>query len=150
MRAVVQRVLEAAVRSGEEEVSRIGPGMFVLLGVARGDSDEVARRLARKVAAGRNRAMEGPLGPRLRESNGRWMAELRAWLESERKTGGIPFGSVAILHAVVFAPTQEISRLWLAGLLPRDLEDYRLPLAEAAWAGVSAAAGTGGDAGSRP
>lgn len=51
MRAVVQRVLEAAVRSGEEEVSRIGPGMFVLLGVARGDSDEVARRLARKVAA---------------------------------------------------------------------------------------------------
>lgn len=106
--------------------------------------------LARKVAAGRNRAMSGPLGPRLRESNGRWMAELRAWLESERKTGGIPFGSVAILHAVVFAPTQEISRLWLAGLLPRDLEDYRLPLAEAAWAGVSAAAGTSGDAGSRP
>lgn len=51
MRAVVQRVLEAAVRTGGEEVSRIGPGMFVLLGVARGDTEEIAKKLARKVAA---------------------------------------------------------------------------------------------------
>lgn len=51
MRAVVQRVLKASVSTGEAEVSRIGPGMFVLLGVARGDSTEVATKLARKVAA---------------------------------------------------------------------------------------------------
>ena len=51
MRAVVQRVVRAAVRTGEGEVSRIGPGMFVLLGVARGDTAEVATRLANKVAA---------------------------------------------------------------------------------------------------
>ena len=95
--------------------------------------------LARLVSAGRNRAMSGPLGPRLRESNVKWMDELREWLERERKSGEVTIGSLAILHAVVFAPTQEIAKLWLAGLLPRDLEDYRLPLARAAWAGLRAA-----------
>jgi hypothetical protein len=95
--------------------------------------------LARLVSAGRHGAMAGPLGPRLRESNGRWMGELRDWLDRERKSSQLPIGSIAILHAVVFAPTPEISKLWLAGLLPRDLEDYRRPLAEAAWAGITAA-----------
>ena len=85
--------------------------------------------------------MAGPLGPRLRESNGRWMKALRDWLDRERKTGEVSLGSLAILHAVVFAPTQEIAKLWLAGLLPRDLEDYREPLADAAWAGIRAAGG---------
>ncbi len=50
MRAVVQRVRRAAVNTGEGEVSRIGEGLFVLLGVARGDTVEVAERLATKVA----------------------------------------------------------------------------------------------------
>jgi hypothetical protein len=95
--------------------------------------------LARLVSAGRHGAMAGPLGSRLRESNGRWMGELRDWLDRERESSQLPIGSIAILHAVVFAPTQEISKLWLAGLLPRDLEDYRRPLAEAAWAGITAA-----------
>ena len=94
--------------------------------------------LARLVAAGRHGAMAGPLGPRLQESNGRWMGELREWLDHERESSQLPCGSLAILHAVVFAPTQEISKLWLAGLLPRDLEDYRRPLADAAWAGITA------------
>lgn len=95
--------------------------------------------LARLVSTGRNRAMAGPLGPRLRESNARWMDELRKWLDGERASGRVPLGSLAILHAVVFAPTQEIAKLWLAGLLPRDLGEYREPLAEAAWAGIRAA-----------
>jgi hypothetical protein len=94
---------------------------------------------ARLVSAGRNRVIAGPLGARLKESNAGWMAALRQWLDSERDDGRISGGSIAILHAVVFAPTQEIARLWLSGLLPRDLEDYRRPLAEAAWAGITAA-----------
>ncbi len=51
MKVVVQRVLSAAVRTGDGEVSRIGEGMLVLLGVARGDTGETARLLARKVKA---------------------------------------------------------------------------------------------------
>lgn len=46
MRAVVQRVSRARVTPGGE----IGRGVCVLLGVARGDGDEQAARLAGKVA----------------------------------------------------------------------------------------------------
>jgi D-aminoacyl-tRNA deacylase len=46
VRAVVQRVSRARVTPGGE----IGPGLCVLLGVARGDGEEQAVRLAAKVA----------------------------------------------------------------------------------------------------
>ena len=50
MRAVVQRVSGAAVRVDDEVVGEIGPGLCVLLGVARGDEPADAERLAAKVA----------------------------------------------------------------------------------------------------
>ena len=50
MRAVVQRVAEARVLVGDEVVGQIGPGLCVLLGVARDDRDGQAQRLAEKVA----------------------------------------------------------------------------------------------------
>jgi D-tyrosyl-tRNA(Tyr) deacylase len=46
----VQRVAEARVRVGEETVGEIGPGLCVLLGVARGDEEIDAERLAGRVA----------------------------------------------------------------------------------------------------
>ena len=49
MRAVVQRVLEAAVTVGGEPVSAIGPGLLVLLGVGREDAEADADYLADKV-----------------------------------------------------------------------------------------------------
>ena len=51
MRALVQRVSEASVSVGGEQVSRIGPGLLVLLGVGRGDGPEQADRIARKLLA---------------------------------------------------------------------------------------------------
>jgi D-aminoacyl-tRNA deacylase len=50
LRAVVQRVAEARVRVGGEVVGDIGPGLCVLLGVARGDGESDAERLAGRVA----------------------------------------------------------------------------------------------------
>jgi D-aminoacyl-tRNA deacylase len=50
MKAVVQRVSGARVRVGEETAGEIGPGLCVLLGVARGDDADEAARLAEKVA----------------------------------------------------------------------------------------------------
>jgi D-tyrosyl-tRNA(Tyr) deacylase len=50
MKAVVQRVSGARVRVGEETAGEIGPGLCVLLGVARGDGTGEAARLAEKVA----------------------------------------------------------------------------------------------------
>ena len=49
MRAVVQRVREASVAVAGREVSRIGAGLLVLLGVGQGDADADATMLAEKV-----------------------------------------------------------------------------------------------------
>jgi len=50
MRAVVQRVARASVDVEGERVAAIGRGLLVLLGVARGDGEAEARRLAQKTA----------------------------------------------------------------------------------------------------
>lgn len=51
MRAVVQRVSEAAVRVDGEEIARIGRGLLVLLGVRTGDTEDDADKLVRKLLA---------------------------------------------------------------------------------------------------
>ena len=50
MRAVCQRVTRASVRVSGGTVGEIGPGMCVLLGVARSDGEAQAGRLAGKIA----------------------------------------------------------------------------------------------------
>jgi D-aminoacyl-tRNA deacylase len=69
MRALVQRVSQAAVDVEGDRVAQIGPGMLILLGVGVGDGEDEADRLAEKVlklrifddAEGR---MNEPLGDR--------------------------------------------------------------------------------------
>jgi len=50
VRAVVQRVAQAAVTVEGRTAGAIGPGLLVLLGVARGDGEKDAEDLAEKVA----------------------------------------------------------------------------------------------------
>ncbi len=50
MRIVVQRVIEASVKVNEKEISKIGTGLLILLGVAPNDSQEDIEWLAKKVA----------------------------------------------------------------------------------------------------
>lgn len=69
MRALVQRVSRAAVRVDGEQVSAIGPGLLVLLGVGREDTAQQADWLADKVRALRvfsdpEGRMNQPLGER--------------------------------------------------------------------------------------
>ena len=69
MRALVQRVSQAAVDVEGETVAHIGPGMLVLLGVSRDDTEVEADRLAEKVRALRifddaDGRMNEPLGDR--------------------------------------------------------------------------------------
>jgi D-tyrosyl-tRNA(Tyr) deacylase len=49
MRAVAQRVSRAEVRVEGEVVGKMGPGLLVLVGVARGDKPEDARQMAEKL-----------------------------------------------------------------------------------------------------
>ena len=50
MRAVVQRVSSASVRIDGETVGACGRGLLVLVGVGRGDTTEIASRLAARIA----------------------------------------------------------------------------------------------------
>lgn len=51
MKAVIQRVKEASVSVKGKKIAEIGQGLLVLLGVAEGDTEEQAQKLAKKVAA---------------------------------------------------------------------------------------------------
>jgi D-tyrosyl-tRNA(Tyr) deacylase len=69
LRALVQRVSEAAVAVEGDRVAAIGPGLLVLLGVRIGDTEAEANRLADKVRALRvfedtEGRMNEPLGER--------------------------------------------------------------------------------------
>jgi D-aminoacyl-tRNA deacylase len=69
LRALVQRVARAAVSIDGERMAEIGPGLLVLLGVAREDTEAQAERLADKVRALRifddaEGRMNEPLGGR--------------------------------------------------------------------------------------
>jgi D-tyrosyl-tRNA(Tyr) deacylase len=69
VRALVQRVSQAAVDVEGDRVAQVGPGMLVLLGVGVGDGEAEADRLADKVRALRifddaKGRMDEPLGER--------------------------------------------------------------------------------------
>src|SRR5438132_12066490 len=51
MRAVVQRVSQARVRIDDAVVGKIGPGLLVLLGVAKTDTHAEAQWLAEKIVS---------------------------------------------------------------------------------------------------
>ena len=51
MRALIQRVREASVRVGDQNVGAIGPGLVVLAAMAAADGDEDRDWLARKIVA---------------------------------------------------------------------------------------------------
>jgi D-aminoacyl-tRNA deacylase len=69
LKALIQRVSQAAVDVEGDRVAQIGPGMLVLLGVSRTDTEAEADRLAEKVRALRifddaEGRMNEPLGDR--------------------------------------------------------------------------------------
>jgi D-tyrosyl-tRNA(Tyr) deacylase len=102
MRAVVQRVSRAEVRVDGEVKGAIEQGFCVLLGVAAGDDEEAARRLAGKVA-------------RLRvfEEDGRFQ---RALLE----VGG---SALVVSQFTLLADTSKGNRPSFAGAAPPELAE---------------------------
>ena len=50
MRAVIQRIKESSVKTGNQIIGRTGSGLLVLLGVAKGDSPSDADYLVNKIA----------------------------------------------------------------------------------------------------
>ncbi len=119
MKAVIQRVRSASVASGGEEISRIGPGLLVLLGVGRGDTGREADYLAEKITGLRIFPdREGKMNLSLAETGGEILAVSQFTLYGDCRRGRRPGFSSA-------APPEEGERLY--GYFCRRLEALGFP-----------------------
>jgi D-aminoacyl-tRNA deacylase len=91
MRAVVQRVSRARVSVGEEVVGKIGPGLLVLLGVAKSDTVAQAEYLAAKITGLRLFNDEnGKMNLSLAEAQGAVLAVSQFTLHGDARKGKRP------------------------------------------------------------
>ena len=91
MRAVIQRVSRAQVSVGEDTVGRIGPGLLVLLGVAKADTRADADYLANKILGLRIfEDQHGKMNLSLAEINGSVLAVSQFTLYGDARTGRRP------------------------------------------------------------
>ena len=91
VRALVQRVTEASVTVGGEEVARIGRGLLVLLGVRRGDDEASADRIATKLLALRVfEDAEGKMNLSVRDVGGEVLVVSQFTLHGDARKGNRP------------------------------------------------------------
>ena len=125
MRAVVQRVREAAVRVGAETVGAIGPGLLVLCGVSAGDGDADRDWLARKIVSLRIfDDAAGVMNRSLAEVGGELLAVSQFTLYASTRKGARPSYSAAAppevaapkFAALVLALERELGRRVATGV----------------------------------
>jgi D-aminoacyl-tRNA deacylase len=116
MRAVCQRVSAASVRVDGGVVAEIGPGLCILLGVARGDAEADADRVAGKVAKLRVFAdEEGRFARSLLDTGGAALVVSQFTLVADTSKGNRPsFGDAA-------GPEQAEALYWRFCAALRDL-----------------------------
>jgi D-tyrosyl-tRNA(Tyr) deacylase len=107
MRIVLQRVSRASVTVEGEVVGSIGPGLLVLVGVAEGDDEAEARRLAVKTAELRvfNDA-EGKFNLSLLDTGGEALVVSQFTLHADTRRGRRP-SFIAAARPEVAAPVVE-------------------------------------------
>ena len=108
MKALLQRVSQASVQVGDETIAAIGPGLLVLLGVARDDTERQARRLAGRTLAARLFPSDShPMDRSVLDINGEILAVSQFTLAADAKKGNRPgFGTAA--RADVAEPLYEL------------------------------------------
>ncbi len=101
MRALVQRVSRAEVRVGDEVVGAIGAGLLIFLGVTHDDDDQVAVRLAGKVAKLRIFAdEEGRMNRSLLDTGGAALVVSQFTLYADTSRGNRPGCTAAAAEAI--------------------------------------------------
>lgn len=91
MRVVLQRVSRANVRVGQDEISSIGPGYLLLVGVGHADTPAEAERLADKIVGLRIfRDDEGKTNLALRDVDGEILVVSQFTLYADTRKGRRP------------------------------------------------------------
>jgi D-tyrosyl-tRNA(Tyr) deacylase len=113
MRAVIQRVLEASVTIDGETVSKIGPGLLVLLGVEDGDAAEDVAWLSGKAARLRIFSdAEGKMNLSVVETGGEVIVVSQFTLHASTKKGNRP----SFLRAAVPGISEPLYETFCAAL----------------------------------
>ena len=91
MRIVLQRVKEASVTVEGDRISAIGPGLLLLVGVARGDGEPEAEWLAEKIAGLRIVGdEEGKMNRSVKDTGGAVLAVSQFTLLADTRKGRRP------------------------------------------------------------
>jgi D-tyrosyl-tRNA(Tyr) deacylase len=91
VRIVLQRVKNAAVKVEDDRISEIGPGLLLLVGVARGDGEPEADWLAQKVAGLRVMGdAKGKMNLSVRDVGGEILAVSQFTLLADTRKGKRP------------------------------------------------------------
>ena len=117
MKAVLQRVKHASVVVDGEEVGKCGEGLMILLGVARGDTDEDANLLAAKICNLRIFTDENDkMNLSVKDIDGEALVISQFTLMANYKKGNRP-------DYLESAPPEEANRLYeyFKGLMSREL-----------------------------
>ncbi|WP_022852719.1 D-aminoacyl-tRNA deacylase [Thermodesulfatator atlanticus] len=120
MRAVIQRVKEAAVSVNGEEISRIGQGFLVLLGVSKEDTTKDVSYLARKIVGLRVfEDQAGKLNLSLKDVEGEVLLVSNFTLYGDCRKGNRPSFDKAALP-------EQAEKLYLE--LAEELMSYGIPV----------------------
>lgn len=131
MRAVVQRVRQAAVTVGAETVGAIGPGLLVLCGVSATDGEADRDWLARKIVSLRIFNDDGGVMNRsLTDVGGELLAVSQFTLHASTRKGARPSYSAAAppevaapnFEAFVRALERELGRPVATGVFGADMQ----------------------------
>jgi D-tyrosyl-tRNA(Tyr) deacylase len=131
LRAVVQRVREAAVTVGTETVGAIGPGLLVLCGVTAADGDADRDWLVRKIVGLRIFDDDaGVMNRSLADVGGELLAVSQFTLYASTRKGARPSYSAAAppevaapkFAAFVLALERELGRPVATGVFGADME----------------------------
>ncbi len=93
---------------------------------------------ARLLMTRRDKVAAGPYGDRLGEQNREFLRAVGGWIDSQTEAGRMPALGIDLVHALAFAPAQELSSLWLAGRIGPKPTAFSRRLAPAAWAAILA------------
>lgn len=125
MRAVIQRVREAAVSVADEPRGRIGAGLLILLAAAEGDTETDAEFMARKLAELRIFEDEaGKMNRSVEEVGGAILVVSQFTLYGDCRTGRRPSFTRALAPGPAAALVENVCRRLRARGLPVETGEF--------------------------
>ncbi len=125
MRALLQRVRRGKVTVSGRTVAEIGPGLVILLGIGHGDTEEIARVLAEKVATLRIfEDDQGKMNRSIRDVGGQAIVVSQFTLYADTRKGRRPSFTDAALPDVARPLVDRFAQLLVEQGVPSQTGEF--------------------------